>query len=72
MAIAKCVFCGFEQEDFKGTYFIKNDGNVHYYCSGKCLKNNLHLRRDKKKARWTEAHKILKSNMKEAKYKIVS
>lgn len=64
MAIAKCIFCGVEQEDFMGTYFIKNDGLVHYYCSSKCYKNHLKLHRDKKKVRWTESHKILKASKK--------
>jgi len=55
MTTAKCVFCGKEQEDYKGLYLIKNDGISNYYCSGKCRKNHLKLRRDKKKVRWTEA-----------------
>ncbi len=69
MALAKCVFCGIEQEDFKGTYFIRNDGLVHYYCSSKCYKNHLGLRRDKKRVRWTEAHMALKSAEKSARDK---
>jgi len=55
MTIAKCVFCGKEQEDYKGTYFVKNDGSVLYFSSSKCLKNHLKLRRDKRRVRWTEA-----------------
>ncbi len=55
MATAKCVFCGKEQEDFKGHYLIKNDGSVNYYCSSKCTKSHLKLKRDKKRVRWTEA-----------------
>jgi len=55
MAVAKCAFCGKEQEDYKGVYYIKNDGTVLYFSSGKCLKNHLKLKRDKRKVRWTEA-----------------
>ena len=55
MAIAKCAFCGKEQEDFKGTYLAKNDGTMLYFSSGKCMKNYLKLKRDKRKIRWTEA-----------------
>ena len=40
MAVGKCVFCGCEQEDHKGTYLIKNDGTINYYCSNKCEKNH--------------------------------
>jgi len=55
MAIAKCVFCGKEQEDFKGVYYVKNDGSVLYFSSGKCMKNHFKLKRDKRRVRWTEA-----------------
>jgi large subunit ribosomal protein L24e len=58
MATAKCVFCGKEQEDHSGVYLIKNDGSVNYYSSGKCMKNHLRLRRDRRKVRWTEAFHI--------------
>ncbi len=55
MALAKCVFCGCEQDDFRGTYLIKNDGTINYYCSLKCRKNHLKLGRDKRKLKWTVA-----------------
>lgn len=55
MPIAKCVFCGKEQDDFKGVYYIKNDGTTNYYSSSKCMKSHLNLKRDKKKLKWTEA-----------------
>ena len=55
MGIAKCVFCGREQEDFKGVYLIKNEGIAVYYCSSKCRKNHIKLGRDKRRIRWTEA-----------------
>lgn len=53
--MAKCIFCGVEQPDFKGTFLIKNDGTTVYYCSTKCRKNHLKLKRDKRKLKWTEA-----------------
>lgn len=55
MTIATCVFCGTEQEDYMGTYLIKNDGTIIYYCSSKCRKNHLKLGRDKRKLKWTAA-----------------
>ena len=54
----KCVFCGKEQEDFRGTYLLKNDGNVMYFSSSKCMKNHLKLKRDRRKVRWTEAFHV--------------
>lgn len=58
MAMAKCVFCGKEQEDHRGTYLMKNDGTVLYFSSSKCMKNHLKLKRDKRKVRWTEAFHV--------------
>ena len=55
MALARCVFCGKEYDDFTGTYLIKNDGTSHYYCSSKCRKNHLKLGRDKRRLKWTSA-----------------
>ncbi|NCO11835.1 50S ribosomal protein L24e [Candidatus Pacearchaeota archaeon CG_4_9_14_0_2_um_filter_39_13] len=53
--MAKCVFCGREQDDYKGTFLMKNDGTINYYCSNKCQKNHLKLKRDRRKIKWTEA-----------------
>ncbi len=41
-----------------GVHLIKNDGSINYLCSSKCRRNALNLHRDKKKIKWTEAHKI--------------
>ena len=55
MPVAKCVFCGCEQDDYMGTYLIRNDGSMNYYCSSKCRKNHLKLKRDRRMLKWTEA-----------------
>lgn len=60
--IAKCNFCGCEQEDFMGTYLLKNDGSTSYYCSGKCQKSALKLKRDRKRVTWTEAYRNVHKN----------
>jgi ribosomal protein L24E len=74
MAVAKCAFCGVEQEDFKGSYYVKNDGSVLYFSSGKCMKNHLKLKRDKRKVRWAEAFHIVRKKrmdkLKEASEKV--
>lgn len=59
MANATCTFCGKEQEDFMGTYLFKNDGSTHYYCSSKCYKSHLKLRRDRKRVAWTQAYRTV-------------
>jgi large subunit ribosomal protein L24e len=58
--MTKCVFCGKEDSPYKGVHLITNDGNMNFYCSGKCRKNALKLGRDKKKLKWTEAYRISK------------
>lgn len=56
--MTKCVFCGTESSPYRGVSRINNDGSVSFFCSGKCRKNAIVLRRDKKKLKWTEAHRI--------------
>jgi|SRR3989338_5324279 len=55
--MTKCVFCGREEHDFKGVHLIKNDGVIDFYCSSKCRKNSLKLKRDKRKMKWTLVYK---------------
>jgi len=56
--MTKCVFCGREESPFRGVHLITNDGFMNFYCSSKCRKNALKLKRDRKKTAWTEAHRI--------------
>jgi large subunit ribosomal protein L24e len=58
--MVKCAFCGREESPFRGVHLIKNDGSISFFCGGKCRKNALNLRRDKKKIKWTEAYRITK------------
>ena len=53
--MVKCVFCGREENSFKGVHFIGNDGNVSFFCSKKCRKNAQKLKRDRRKLKWTVA-----------------
>ena len=54
--MTKCVFCGKEQDYFRGLHLMGNDGVIYYYCSSKCRKNALNLKRDKRKLKWTSAY----------------
>ncbi len=56
--MVKCVYCGREEIPIRGIHLITNDGVVQFYCSSKCRKNALKLRRDKRKLKWTEAYRI--------------
>lgn len=61
--MVKCVFCGIEEPPVRGIHFVTNDGVVHYFCSSKCRKNALKLKRDKRKLKWTEAYRIARSKV---------
>ncbi|PIN92732.1 50S ribosomal protein L24e [Candidatus Pacearchaeota archaeon CG10_big_fil_rev_8_21_14_0_10_31_24] len=56
--MAKCVFCGKEESAVRGVHLMANDGTVNYFCSSKCRKNSLKLKRDKRKVKWTESYKL--------------
>jgi large subunit ribosomal protein L24e len=52
-----CSFC--EGPILKGTglIYVKKDGTLFNFCSSKCKKNNLHLGREGRRQKWTQAAK---------------
>lgn len=54
--IHRCSFCGKEIKPGTGMVFVKNDGTVLRFCSSKCWKNALKLKRNPKKLKWTRAY----------------
>jgi ribosomal protein L24E len=53
----KCAFCGNQVEKGTGKLFIYNSGKSDTFCSNKCEKNLLVLKRKPLKVRWTEAYR---------------
>ena len=51
--MVKCSFCGNEINKGTGKMFVKVDGTIYYFCSGKCEKNMLKLRRIPRNVSWT-------------------
>ncbi len=49
-----CSFCGYEIEPGTGKMYVRRDGRVFYFCSGKCEKNMLKLKRKSRKLKWTK------------------
>ncbi|WP_290598071.1 MULTISPECIES: 50S ribosomal protein L24e [unclassified Archaeoglobus] len=49
-----CSFCGYEIEPGTGKMYVRRDGRVFYFCSGKCEKNMLKLRRKARRLKWTK------------------
>ena len=54
--MAKCNFCGAELEKGTGKMFIELDGRILYFCSNKCEKNMLKLKRNPRHMKWTMSY----------------
>lgn len=52
--MVKCNFCGEEVKAGSGKIFVKDNGTALNFCSSKCQKNMLKLRRDNRKFKWTK------------------
>ncbi|MBI2564781.1 50S ribosomal protein L24e [Candidatus Woesearchaeota archaeon] len=48
-----CSYCGEEIENGTGMMFVKKDGRVLNFCSSKCEKSTLKLKRQAKNYVWT-------------------
>jgi len=55
--MAKCSFCGDEIEKGTGKMFIKKDGKILNFCSSKCEKSLLKLKRKPTKVKWVTKKK---------------
>ncbi len=51
-----CSFCDRPVPKGSGTMLAKNDGTVLWFCSSKCKKNALVLKRYPRKLKWTKKH----------------
>jgi len=51
--MAKCTFCGEFIEKGTGKMYVKVDGKILYFCSSKCEKNMLKLKRKPITTRWS-------------------
>ena len=50
----KCSFCGNNYSSGTGLTFVKREGQVYHFCSRKCEKNLLKLKRNPRKFKWTQ------------------
>ncbi len=51
-----CTFCGLEIEPGTGKMYIKKDGSIFHFCSSKCQKNLVKLKRVPRRTEWTERY----------------
>jgi len=49
-----CSFCGREFPPGTGMIYVRNDGTVLWFCSSKCRKSSIDLKRDSRKVKWTK------------------
>ena len=62
--MVRCDFCGNAIEVGTGKMFVKKDGKILNFCSSKCEKNLLKLRRKPLFTKWTAAYRAQKSGKK--------
>ncbi|MFW6233554.1 MAG: 50S ribosomal protein L24e [Nanoarchaeota archaeon] len=51
--MVNCSFCGKEVKKGSGKMFVRDNGQILYFCKSKCEKNMLKLKRDARKFKWT-------------------
>jgi large subunit ribosomal protein L24e len=52
--MVKCTFCGNELARGTGKMYVKKDGAIYYFCSMKCEKNLIKLKRKPIATRWSK------------------
>jgi len=67
----KCAFCGKQFVKGTGLLFVKKDGTAFFYCSSKCKKNSLTLKRSPHAVKWTETYQNAKQTAKKTEKKAV-
>ena len=58
--MAVCSFCGREIPPGTGKMYVTKTGRVYHFCSRKCEKNMLKLKRVPRETAWTEAARLEK------------
>jgi large subunit ribosomal protein L24e len=54
--MAKCNFCDRPVKPGTGMIYVKTDGKVLNFCSKKCEKNRIVLKRKAKNLKWTKKY----------------
>jgi large subunit ribosomal protein L24e len=59
-----CSFCKNKIEPGTGKIFVKKDAKIFYFCSTKCEKNLLKLKRKPRTIKWTKEFEKVKKGLK--------
>ena len=57
-----CSFCGGAIEPGTGKMFVRRDGTVLFFCSNKCEKNMVGLKRLPRRVKWVQSKKAGKKD----------
>ncbi len=52
--MANCIFCKREIPQGTGKMFVRKNGKIQWFCSSKCEKNLLKLKRNPSKIEWAK------------------
>ncbi|MCD6463987.1 TRASH domain-containing protein [Candidatus Woesearchaeota archaeon] len=55
--MVKCSFCGNDLKPGTGKMYVTKSGKIYYFCSSKCEKNFLKLKRNPRRQKWTKLYK---------------
>ena len=58
-----CSFCDNPIPKGTGTLYVKKDGTLFYFCSSKCRKNALLMKREGRRQKWTVASRKFKAGV---------
>ncbi len=64
--MVQCSFCGNEVKEGEGLRLFKRDGSSHNFCSRKCEHNQIHLKRNPAKFKWTSKYASTAKKTKDA------
>ncbi len=51
-----CSFCGSDISPGTGKMYVKKDGTIFYFCSSKCQRNQVDLKRVPRRVRWSKRY----------------
>jgi len=54
--MVNCSFCGKKISEGTGKLYVKKDAKIYYFCSNKCEKNMLKLKRKPRTTKWTKEY----------------
>jgi large subunit ribosomal protein L24e len=52
-----CSFCGIEIEPGTGMMYIRKDATIYHFCSSKCSKNMVKLKRVPRRTLWSKKYR---------------